>query len=95
MPKGVEHSTVKDKTMANKKYHDSTLISEQEFANRAGFSIEQIRNFRRNGEIEHYRFPTRNGLPLGAIRYEIADLEKFKKKYRFLGLQPKDESDAA
>jgi hypothetical protein len=78
-----------------KKYHDETLISEQEFAERTGFTVQQIRNFRRNGEIPYYQFPTRNGLPFGAIRYEIADLEKFKEKYRFLGLQPKDESNAA
>jgi hypothetical protein len=72
----------------SKKLDDEDLITEQEFADRTGFSIQAIRDFRRNGEIEFYRFPTRNGLPDGAIRYEIADLKKFKAKYKFLGLKP-------
>ncbi len=74
--------------MPSKKFSDADLISEQEFADRTGFTIQQIRNFRRNGEIEYYQFPTRNGLPFGAIRYEIADLKKFMQKYKFLGRKP-------
>ncbi len=71
-----------------KKFTDESLITEQQFADHTGFSIHQIREFRRSGEIPYYQFPTRNGLPFGAIRYEIADLKKFKEKYKFLGRKP-------
>ncbi len=86
-------SIQKVEVMPSKKFNDESLISEQEFADRTGFTIQQIRNFRRNGEIEYYQFPTRNGLPFGAIRYEIADLKKFMQKYKFLGRKPLTEDE--
>lgn len=71
-----------------KKLNDPTLISEQEFARRSGFSLQQIRSFRRSGQIEYYQFPTRNGLPYGMVRYDEEDLKKFMARYKFLGREP-------
>ena len=58
-----------------KTVRDETLLTEREAAARLGYSIYSLREFRRRGLIDHFKFSDRT------IKYSLSHLEAFKQEH--------------
>ncbi len=72
-----------------KSYHDEGMLSERQFADLCGLSLNKSREFRRIGAIPFYRFPTASGIvTAAAVRYHRDDVDAFLAKHKYLGKEP-------
>lgn len=54
---------------------EERLLTEREAAAKIGYSIYSLREFRKRGLIEHFRFNNRT------IKYSTSQLEAFKREH--------------
>jgi hypothetical protein len=69
---GIMEVSVMTETRVGK---DETLLTEREAAARLGYSVYSLREFRKRGLIDHFKFNSRT------IKYSLTHLEAFMREH--------------